>query len=128
MLPLDQCDMHLGQNLARCPRTTLEVGWWLRGFRRASVCVCVCWGGGGSPERGTDTPCAAKHVDNNTRRCVVGRHNRHVPWVRLEFNQNIPNAGIHDCLLMRRRLLNTRNSESMATKQNYRFQSSAWQL
>ena len=21
-----------GQNLARCPRTTLEVGWWLRGF------------------------------------------------------------------------------------------------
>ena len=27
VLPLDQCDMHLGQNLARCPRTTLEVGW-----------------------------------------------------------------------------------------------------
>ena len=25
MLPLDQCDMHLGQNLPRCPRTTLEV-------------------------------------------------------------------------------------------------------
>ena len=24
---LDQCDMHLGHNLARCPRTTLEVGW-----------------------------------------------------------------------------------------------------
>ena len=36
VLPLDQCDMHLGQNLARCPRTTLEVGWWLRGFRRAT--------------------------------------------------------------------------------------------
>ena len=36
VLPLDQCVMHLGQNLARCPRTTLEVGWWLRGFRRAS--------------------------------------------------------------------------------------------
>ena len=32
MLPLDQCDMHLGQNLARCPRTTLEarvVALWL---------------------------------------------------------------------------------------------------
>ena len=41
MLPLDQCDMHLGQNLARCPRTTLEVGWWLRGFRRASSTVIV---------------------------------------------------------------------------------------
>ena len=27
VLPLDQCDMHLGQNLACCPRTTLEVGW-----------------------------------------------------------------------------------------------------
>ena len=27
VLPLDQCDMHLGENLARCPRTTLEVGW-----------------------------------------------------------------------------------------------------
>ena len=26
----------LGQNLVRCPRTTLEVGWWLCGFRRAS--------------------------------------------------------------------------------------------
>ena len=26
----------LGQTLARCPRTTREVGWWLRGFRRAS--------------------------------------------------------------------------------------------
>ena len=25
VLPLG--DMHLGQNLARCPRTTLEVGW-----------------------------------------------------------------------------------------------------
>ena len=34
-------DMHLGQNLARCPRTTLEVGWWLRGFRRASSTVIV---------------------------------------------------------------------------------------
>ena len=42
MLPLDQCDdMHLGQNLARCPRTTLEVGWWLRGFRRASSTALV---------------------------------------------------------------------------------------
>ena len=30
-----------GQNLARCPRTTLEVGWWLRGFRRASSTVLV---------------------------------------------------------------------------------------
>ena len=39
VLPLDQCDMHLGQNLARCPRTTREVGWWLRGFRRASSTV-----------------------------------------------------------------------------------------
>ena len=28
----------LGQNLARCPRTTLEVGWWLR---RASSTVLV---------------------------------------------------------------------------------------
>ena len=28
----------LGQNLARCPRTILEVGWWLR----ASSTVCVC--------------------------------------------------------------------------------------
>ena len=26
VLPLDQCDMHLGQTPARCPRTTLEVG------------------------------------------------------------------------------------------------------
>ena len=26
VLPLDQCDMHLSQNLARCPRTTLEGG------------------------------------------------------------------------------------------------------
>ena len=34
VLPLDQCVMHLGQNLARCPRATLEVGRWLRGFRR----------------------------------------------------------------------------------------------
>ena len=31
----------LGQNLARCPRTTLEVGRWLRGFRRASSMVLV---------------------------------------------------------------------------------------
>ena len=31
----------LGQNLARCPRTTLEVGWWLRGFLRASSTVLV---------------------------------------------------------------------------------------
>ena len=31
----------LGQTLARCPRTTLEVGWWLRGFRRASPTVVV---------------------------------------------------------------------------------------
>ena len=30
-----------GQNLARCPRTTLEVGWWLRGFHRASSTVIV---------------------------------------------------------------------------------------
>ena len=37
--------------LACCPKTTLEVWWWLRGFRRASstvlvqfnsLCVCVC--------------------------------------------------------------------------------------
>ena len=41
MLPLDQRVMHLGQNLARCPRTTLEVGWWLRGFRRASSTALV---------------------------------------------------------------------------------------
>ena len=41
VLPLDQCVMHLGQNLARCPRTTLEVGWWLRGFRRASSTASV---------------------------------------------------------------------------------------
>ena len=33
--------MHLGQNLARCPRTTPEVGWWLRGFRRASSTLIV---------------------------------------------------------------------------------------
>ena len=32
----------LGQTLARCPRTTLEVGWWLRGFRWASSTVLVC--------------------------------------------------------------------------------------
>ena len=31
----------LGQNLACCPRTTLEVGWWLCGFRRASSTVLV---------------------------------------------------------------------------------------
>ena len=31
----------LGQNLARCPRTTLEVGWWLRVFRWASSMVLV---------------------------------------------------------------------------------------
>ena len=31
----------LGQNLARCPRTTLEVGWWLRGFRWANSTVLV---------------------------------------------------------------------------------------
>ena len=31
----------LGQTLARCPRTTLEVEWWLRGFRRASSTVSV---------------------------------------------------------------------------------------
>ena len=41
VLPLDQCVMHLGQNLARCPGTTLEVGWWLRGFRRASSTALV---------------------------------------------------------------------------------------
>ena len=41
MLPLDQCDMHLSHNMARCPRTTLEVGLWLRGFRRASSTVIV---------------------------------------------------------------------------------------
>ena len=48
----------LGQNLACCPRTTLEVGWWLSGFRRASPryyfnepvvvmlprVLCVYWG------------------------------------------------------------------------------------
>ena len=47
MLPFDQCDMHLGQTPARCPRTTLEVGWWLHGFCRASSTVvgqraCTC--------------------------------------------------------------------------------------
>ena len=26
MLPLDQCDMHLGQNLARCPKTVASAG------------------------------------------------------------------------------------------------------
>ena len=31
----------LGQNLARCGRTTMEVGWWLRGFRRASSTLLV---------------------------------------------------------------------------------------
>ena len=31
----------LGQNLARYPRTSLEVGWWLHGFRRASSTVLV---------------------------------------------------------------------------------------
>ena len=31
----------LGHNLARCPRTTLEMGWWLRGFRRARSTVLV---------------------------------------------------------------------------------------
>ena len=30
-----------GQNLAYCPRTTLKVGWWLCGFRRASSTVLV---------------------------------------------------------------------------------------
>ena len=39
VLPLDQCT--LGHNLARCPKTTLEVGWWLRGFRQASSPVLV---------------------------------------------------------------------------------------
>ena len=37
--PLTSVICTLGQNLARCPRTTLEVGWWLRGFRRASSMV-----------------------------------------------------------------------------------------
>ena len=27
VLPLHQCDMHLGENLSHYPRTTLEVGW-----------------------------------------------------------------------------------------------------
>ena len=31
--------MDLGQNLARCPRTTLELGCWLHGFRGASSTV-----------------------------------------------------------------------------------------
>ena len=32
-----------GCSLARCPRTTLEVGWWLRGFRvRVRVRVRAC--------------------------------------------------------------------------------------
>ena len=33
--------MHLGRDLAFCPRTTLEVGWWLLGFHRASSTVLV---------------------------------------------------------------------------------------
>ena len=41
VLPLNQCICTLSQNLARCPRTTPEVGWWLRGFRRASSTVLV---------------------------------------------------------------------------------------
>ena len=41
MLPLNHCDMHLGPNPARCPKTTREVGWWLRGFRRASSTALV---------------------------------------------------------------------------------------
>ena len=29
----------LGQNLARCLRTTLEVGWWLHGFRQPVIAM-----------------------------------------------------------------------------------------
>ena len=63
----------LGQTPARCPRTALEVGWWLRGFRRASstvlvqrvcVCVCVCgcvWvGGSGAGHARQPKPAGAK--------------------------------------------------------------------
>ena len=39
--PLTSAICTLGQNLVRCPRTTLEVGWWLHGFRRASSTVLV---------------------------------------------------------------------------------------
>ena len=40
-VPLDQCNMHFRTELGSLPRTTLEVGWWLRGFRRANSTVLV---------------------------------------------------------------------------------------
>ena len=39
--PLTSAICTSGQNLARCPRTTLEVGWCLHGFRRASSTILV---------------------------------------------------------------------------------------
>ena len=38
MCPLTSAICTLGQNLACCPRTTPEVGWWLTW----KWCVCLC--------------------------------------------------------------------------------------
>ena len=68
-----------GQGLARCPRTTLEVGWWLRGFRQASstllvqgarrchVALCVVCALGLSQLGARGSEAASRHAQSRNR-------------------------------------------------------------